>query len=67
MSYAAGFPNLWRRSAELVDKILKGTKPVDIPVEQASKFELVVNFVTAKSLGVTIPDTLLPLADEVIE
>jgi putative tryptophan/tyrosine transport system substrate-binding protein len=67
MSYGADFPNLWRRSAELVDKILRGTNPSDIPVEQASKFELAVNLVTAKALGLTIPDTFLLLADEVIE
>jgi putative ABC transport system substrate-binding protein len=67
ISYGVDLPNLWRRSAELVDKILRGTKPADIPVEQASKFELVVNLVTAKALGLTIPETLLALADEVIE
>jgi putative tryptophan/tyrosine transport system substrate-binding protein len=67
MSYGVNFVDLNRRSAELVDKILRGTRPADIPVEQASKFELVVNLVTAKALGLTITETFLLLADEVIE
>ena len=67
MSYGVDFIDLSRRSAELVDKILRGTNTADIPVEQASKFELVVNLVTAKALGLTIPETFLLLADEVIE
>jgi putative ABC transport system substrate-binding protein len=67
MSYGANFPNLWRRAAELVDKILRGTKAGDIPVEQPTKFDLVINTITAKALGIEIPATLLALADEVIE
>jgi putative tryptophan/tyrosine transport system substrate-binding protein len=67
MSYGANFPNLYRRAAELVDKILRGTKPGDIPVEQPLKFDLVINLTTAKALGLTIPETLLATADEVIQ
>jgi putative ABC transport system substrate-binding protein len=67
MSYGASFPDLFRRSADLVDKILRGAKPADIPVEQPTKFDLVVNLVTAKALGLTVPPTLLGRADEVIE
>src|SRR5262245_13309634 len=67
MSYGASFPDLFRRAADFVDKILRGTKPADIPVEQPTKFELVINRTTAKALGVTIPDKLLALAHEVIE
>jgi putative tryptophan/tyrosine transport system substrate-binding protein len=67
LSYGPNFPDLFRRAAELVDKILRGTKPGDIPVEQPTKFELTVNLTTAKVLGLTMPERLLSLADEVIE
>jgi putative ABC transport system substrate-binding protein len=67
MSYGANYPNLWRRAAELVDKILRGTKAGDIPVEQPTKFDLVINLIAAKALGLQIPDKLLATADEVIE
>jgi putative ABC transport system substrate-binding protein len=67
MSYGPNFPDLFRRAAEMVDKILHGTKPGDIPVEQPTKFDLVINLTTAKALGLTIPETLLATADEVIQ
>ena len=67
MSYAANFPNLYRRAAEYVDKILSGAKPGDIPVQQPTKFDLVINLTTAKVLGLTIPEAFLLRADEVIE
>jgi putative ABC transport system substrate-binding protein len=67
MSYAPSFVDQYRRSADYVDKILRGTKPADIPVEQPTKFELVVNLTTAKALGLTIPETFLVRATEVIE
>jgi putative tryptophan/tyrosine transport system substrate-binding protein len=67
MSYGPSYPALFRRTADLVDKILRGTKPGDIPVEQPTKFELVFNLSAAKALGITIPSNVLALADEVIE
>ena len=67
MSYGPSFPDLFRRAADLVDKILRGTKPLDIPVEQPTKFNLVVNLTTASALRLTVPPSLLARADEVIE
>ena len=67
MSYGASLPDLFRRGAGYVHKILQGTKPADLPVEQPTKFDFVINLTTAKALGLTIPDKLLALADEVIE
>jgi putative ABC transport system substrate-binding protein len=67
MSYGPSYPVMFRRAGEIVDKILRGTKLTDIPVEQPTKFELVLNRKTAKKLGLTIPPTLLATADEVIE
>jgi putative tryptophan/tyrosine transport system substrate-binding protein len=67
MSYGASLPDQFRRAGDYVDKILRGTKPGDIPVEQPSKFDLIVNLTTAKALGLIIPESFLVRADEVIE
>jgi putative ABC transport system substrate-binding protein len=67
MSYAPSFPDLTRRAATYVDKILKGATPADLPVEQPTLFELIVNLKTAQALGITIPSSILIRADEVIQ
>jgi putative tryptophan/tyrosine transport system substrate-binding protein len=67
MSYGPNFPDLFRRAGEYVDKILRGAKPGGIPVEQPTKFDLAINLTTAKALGLTIPESFLLRADEVIE
>jgi putative ABC transport system substrate-binding protein len=67
MSYGANISDLHRHAGDMVDKILRGTKPADIPVEQPTKFDLVVNLIAAKALSLTVPSTMLATADEVVE
>jgi putative ABC transport system substrate-binding protein len=67
MSYGPDFLVLYRRAADFVDKILRGATPADIPVEQPTRFDLIINLKTAKTLGLTVPPSMLDLADEVIE
>jgi putative ABC transport system substrate-binding protein len=67
MCYAANLPDLWRRAAIYVDRVLKGEKPANLPVQQPTKFELVINLTAAKAVGLTIPASILSLADDLIE
>ncbi|SFP39208.1 putative ABC transport system substrate-binding protein [Bradyrhizobium sp. Ghvi] len=67
MAYGPNYPDLFRRAAEVIDKILRGARPGDIPVEQPTKFYLVINLKSAKALGLTVPNELLLTADEVVE
>jgi putative ABC transport system substrate-binding protein len=67
MSFGPNYEDLFRRAADLVDKVLRGSNPADIPVEQPTKFDLVINLKTAKALGLEVPPTMLARADEVIE
>src|SRR5262249_48070824 len=66
-AYGVNFPHIWRRGAVFVDKILKGAKPADLPIEQATRFEFIINLRAARSFGLEVPPTLLARADEVIE
>jgi putative tryptophan/tyrosine transport system substrate-binding protein len=67
MSYGSNFPDLFRRAADFIDKIFRGAKPGDIPIEQPTKFDLVINLKTAKALNLAVSPTILACADEVIE
>ena len=67
MSYGPNYLDLWRRAADYVDKILRGAKPGELPVEQPTKFDFIINLTTAKALGIELPPTLLAHANEVIE
>jgi putative ABC transport system substrate-binding protein len=67
VSYGPNFRDLFRRTADFVDKILRGAKPAEIPVEQPTKFDFVINLTTARALGITVPETLLARANEIIE
>jgi putative ABC transport system substrate-binding protein len=67
ISYAANYPHLFQRAGDFVDKVLRGTKPADMPVEQPTRFDLVINLTTAKALDLTIPDKVLAIANDVID